>query len=253
MAENKKYFWFKLKEDFFQSKEMKILRKMPSGSDMIVVLLKLQLHALKTNGIIEIDGLCNTTEEELSILIDEDTNLIKMSLMALNKFSLLNVVNEKDIRMLLHEELIGQETASTIRSRKSRGNKKIENKKETKLLQCNTNATKCNIDIDIDLNKDINIDLDTHEEIKLYSLWNEEQLKKIFIKYPNIDLFVYENKILEYEEKKNKKYKNYLSTLNTFVKNDENGFLKDYIKEKKQEIKQEIKVFTPIKCDNSAL
>lgn len=164
-TENKKYFWFKLKEDFFMSKEMKILRKMPSGADMILVFLKLQLQALKTNGVIEIDGLCNTIEEELSVLIDEDAQLIKMSLIALNKFSMLNI-DENDIKMLLHEELVGKETASTIRSRKSRAKAKNVNENMLQcndfLLQCNNVATKCNTEIE----RDRDIDTEIEREIE---------------------------------------------------------------------------------------
>lgn len=177
--ENKKYFWFKLKEDFFHSKEIKIIRKMPSGADILIVLFKLQLHSLKTGGIIEIDGLCDTVEDELSILIDEDPQLIKLSLLALSKFSLINTTNESDIKMLLHEELVGQETASTIRSRKSRAKSKLENKTEKKALQCNIEATNCNTDIE----KELDIEKENKEEINYSSLqeyWNsKENLTKI--------------------------------------------------------------------------
>jgi len=208
MAENKKYFWFKLKEDFFLSKEIKIIRKMPSGAEILIVLFKLQLQALKTGGIIEIDGLCGTVEDELSILIDEDTNLIKLALITLGKFSLLNQINGTDIQMLLHKELIGQETASTIRSRKSRGIKKLEKKEENKTLQCNTDATNCNTDIDKELEKEIDIYLTDKQK---------ESLKE---KYPGVDIDFYLEKILDYEKRENKKYTNYNLTIQKWIKND---------------------------------
>ncbi len=153
---NKKYFWFKLKEDFFQSKEIKMIRKLPSGADILIVLLKLQLKSLSTNGIIEIDGLCDSIEDEISVIIDEDINLIKLSLAALRRFDLISLVDTKDIKMLLHNELVGSETASTIRSRKSRE----LSKKEEKALLSNTNATNCNTDIEIDIEKEIDIEID---------------------------------------------------------------------------------------------
>lgn len=179
--QNKKYFWFKLKEDFFLSKEIKIIRKMPSGADILIVLFKLQLQALKTGGIIEIDGLCSTIEDELSILIDEDINLLKLSLSVLNKFSLLNKINGNDIEMLLHSELIGSETAGTIRSRKSRN----KNKLEDRMLQCNKNATllqqKCNTDIDIDI--EFKKDIELKKETSIIKKENENlvlQFNEIF-------------------------------------------------------------------------
>lgn len=132
---NKVYYWFKLKEDFFYSKELKIIRKMPSGAEIIIVLLKMQLLSLSKGGIIEIDNLCDTVEEELSILIDEDEKIIKLALITLNKFSLIYEIDGKDIQMLMHEDLVGQETDSTIRSRKSRALKN-----EQKNIEC-CNAT----------------------------------------------------------------------------------------------------------------
>lgn len=141
---NKVYYWFKLKEDFFYSKELKIIRKMPSGAEIIIVLLKMQLLSLSKGGIIEIDNLCDTVEEELSILIDEDEKIIKLALITLNKFSLIYEIDGKDIQMLMHEDLVGQETDSTIRSRKSRALKN-----EQKNIGC-CNATQvqhqCNIE-----------------------------------------------------------------------------------------------------------
>ncbi len=167
----KKYYWLKLKEDFFESKEMKILRKMPSGSEITIVLLKLQLYSLKTNGLVEIDRVCETLEEEISIIINEDKELVKLSLLALEKFNFINI--DEDIEVLNFAELIGSESASTLRSRKSRANK---------TLQCNSNATleqqtnrqnatveqqKCNteIDIDLDLDTDIKLDIDKDKDI----------------------------------------------------------------------------------------
>lgn len=52
-------------------------------------------------------------------------------------------------------EMTGSETASTRRSRKHR---------EQKALQCNTNATKCNGDIEKELKKDIELELELETE-----------------------------------------------------------------------------------------
>lgn len=166
---NKKYFWFKLKEDFFQSKEIKMIRKLPSGADILIVLLKLQLKSLSTNGIIEIDGLCDSIEDEISVIIDEDINLIKLSLAALRRFDLISLVDTKDIKMLLHNELVGSETASTIRSRKSRE----LSKKEEKALLSNTNATNCNTDIEIDIEKEKELYIENRNSILDKTLLNK--------------------------------------------------------------------------------
>lgn len=47
MAE-KRYFWLKLKDDFFDKKYIKALLKLPQGDSLTVIYLKMQLKSLKT-------------------------------------------------------------------------------------------------------------------------------------------------------------------------------------------------------------
>ena len=50
MANNKKYYYLKLKEDFFDTEEMKILENMPNGYLYSNILLKMYLKSIKNNG-----------------------------------------------------------------------------------------------------------------------------------------------------------------------------------------------------------
>lgn len=47
MAENKRYYWLKLMDDFFDSKRIKKLRKMAGGDTYTIIYLKMQLLSLK--------------------------------------------------------------------------------------------------------------------------------------------------------------------------------------------------------------
>lgn len=165
----KRYFWLKLRDNFFSTKEIKLIRKLPSGSDILIVLLKLQVAALKTGGLIEIDGICETVEEEISLIIDEDLNVVKISLVVLKKFHLISETKESDIEVLLHEESIGSENASTMRVRQYRAKKKRQNQQQENLyissdsdnsaLHCNADVTKVkrlgNAEIETDIEKEI--------------------------------------------------------------------------------------------------
>ena len=61
MSDNKKYYYLKLKEDFFDSPEIKILESMPNGYKYSNLLLKLHLKALKFDGILKFLVLSNWT------------------------------------------------------------------------------------------------------------------------------------------------------------------------------------------------
>lgn len=47
MSENKRYYWLKLKKDFFEQKMIKILRTFENGDRMITIFLKMELHSLE--------------------------------------------------------------------------------------------------------------------------------------------------------------------------------------------------------------
>ena len=52
MSENKKYYYMKLKENFFSSERMVVLETMPDGILYSNLLLKMYLMSLKHNGIL---------------------------------------------------------------------------------------------------------------------------------------------------------------------------------------------------------
>ena len=152
MAANRRYYWLQLKEDFFKSKEMKLMRKLPGGEELTIIYLKIMLASLPDEGKIYFEGLAEDLAEELALLIDEDTEAVRMALMFLSKKNLLTTNDNYQFTLEQVPEMIGSETASTRRSRKYREGQKA--------LQCNTDATKCNGDIE----KDIELDQDQEQK-----------------------------------------------------------------------------------------
>lgn len=161
MGENKKYYWLKLMNDFFTQPRIKKLRKIAGGDTYTIIYLKLQLLSLKNDGVLIFEGIEDNVIEELALTIDEDIDNVQVTFQYLIKQGLIEQIDEESYLMTETQYLIGSETASTIRSRKSREKKKM--------LQSNTNATNCNIEIelekekeeDIEKEKDINNSIDT--------------------------------------------------------------------------------------------
>ena len=147
LKENKRYYWLQLKEDFFTSKEMKLLRRLPGGNEHTIIYLKIMLASLQDGGKIYFENLGHDLAEEISLLIDEDIEAVRMTLLFLTNKQLLTTKDKLEFQLEQVPELIGSETASTRRSRKYRDIQKA--------LQCNTDATECNGDIDIDIDIDI--------------------------------------------------------------------------------------------------
>ena len=129
---NKRFFWFKMSKDFFNDRRIIRLRKLAGGDTFILIYIKMILATLDSSGIYQIDEY-EDLYESLSLDLDEDIDNIKITVSFLKKCKLIEEINELTIKFVDVEALTGSETASTIRSRKSRANKKA--------LQCNTDAT----------------------------------------------------------------------------------------------------------------
>ena len=67
-----RFYWLRLKDDFFSSKRIKKLRTMKRGDTYLIIYLKLQLLAVRTQGVLEYTGLEDTLAEELALDIDEN-------------------------------------------------------------------------------------------------------------------------------------------------------------------------------------
>ncbi|MDU4337606.1 MAG: phage replisome organizer N-terminal domain-containing protein [Streptococcus mitis] len=151
-VKNKRYYWIQLTQDFFKSKEMKLLRKIAGGDTHTIIYLKMMLISLEDGGCIYYDGLADNLAEEIALMIDENVEDIKITLLFLESKGLLTRKNDRDYFLEQVPEMVGSETASARRVRKFRENQLA--------LQCNNDVTKRNGDIDIDIDTEIEKDVD---------------------------------------------------------------------------------------------
>ena len=152
MGDNKRYYWLKLKDDFFDSRKMKKLRKVAGGDTYTIIYLKLQLLSINNEGVIEFEGTDEDIYHQLALDIDEEIDDIKMTLAFCNANDLIEYVDD-DVFLSEVPALIGSETASTRRSRKHRRKQKAL-QSNGQALQCNTNATKCNTEQEQDIEQE---------------------------------------------------------------------------------------------------
>ena len=171
----KRYFWLKLKEDFFDDKQTRYLRSLPDGDKVVITYLKMQLKSLKTEGTIRYDRILPSSEEELALLLDEDINIVKFTVKALEQINAIEILEDDSIYMLAMQELIGKEGESTERVRRFRENKKL------RALQCNVDVTECNT-CNVSCNTDIEIEKELEKEKKLDAEAEKEKRKNSIFK-----------------------------------------------------------------------
>lgn len=173
MSVNKKYYWLKLKNDFFNNRQIKKLRRIAGGDTYTIIYLKLQLLSIDNGGIIEYKGTEKDIFEQLELEIDEDIDNIKITMNFLMANDLLECV-DNDVFLNEVPNLIGSECKSAERVRKYRKNKELENQKALQSnnktlqcnappLQCNTDVTKCNTEKEKE--KELELDLEIEKEL----------------------------------------------------------------------------------------
>ncbi|ETI96474.1 MAG: Gp49-like protein ous [Streptococcus sp. DORA_10] len=171
VVKNKRYYWIQLAQDFFKSKEMKLLRKIAGGDTHTIIYLKMMLISLEDGGHIYYDGLADNLAEEIALVIDENVEDIKITLIFLESKGLLTRNSDRDYFLEQVPEMVGSETASARRVRKFRENQLA--------LQCNNDVTKRNGDIDIEKDIDTDTEIEKNVDENPVSLIVEEYQSRI--------------------------------------------------------------------------
>ena len=138
----KKYYWLKLKNNFFSQPKIKKLRKIAGGDTYTIIYLKMQLYSLEDDGKLYFDGIEENFVEEMALKIDEDPENVGVTIQFLIAQGLMILCDDNEYLMTETQESIGSESDSAQRVRAHR---------ERKALHCNDTVTLCNTEIEIEL------------------------------------------------------------------------------------------------------
>ena len=169
MADDKKYYYMRLKEDFFDNNDaVKIMESMPDGYLYSNILLKLYLKSLKCNGRLMYNDRIPYNAEVLATLTGHSVGVVEKALDIFESLGLIEVLNNGAIYMLDIQNFIGKSSTEADRKREYRA--KIE--AEKKLLingQASGHLSGQNspeIEIEIEIEKEIEKEREIETEIK---------------------------------------------------------------------------------------
>jgi predicted phage replisome organizer len=152
---DKRYYWLKLHRDFFKRHDIKIVEAMPNGKDYVLLYLKLLLESVDHEGRLRFSETIPYDEQMIAIITNTNIDTVRAAMAIFQKLNLVDVLDDQTIFLQEAEKLLGGEAWSTERSRRCRESKS----KLTNALQCNIDATSCNVEIEIE--KEIEIDRDS--------------------------------------------------------------------------------------------
>ena len=129
MAENGKFYWFKLKRDFFKRHDIRIIEEMPNGKDYILFYLKLLLESVDHEGALRFSDTIPYNENMLSVVTNTNIDIVRAAMKLFIDLQMMTVFDDKTIYMTEVEKLIGSETkwAEYKRKKNDASAPKLEN------------------------------------------------------------------------------------------------------------------------------
>ena len=155
MADNKKFFWIKLRPDFFNDPYIKLLRRMAGGDTYTIIYLKMLVKSAPTDGVIYFQGAGADISEELALTLDESIEDVRALLAYLEAKNLITHPEiTQDLFLVASADLTGSEVDSAQRVRKFR------ERQQLKALQSNTDVTNSNDKLEKELEIEKELDKD---------------------------------------------------------------------------------------------
>lgn len=217
MADNKKYYYLKIKENFYETEDMKILQAMDNGYLYSDILMKLYLKSLKTDGKLMFKENIPYSPKMIATITNHNVDTVDKALCMFRELGLIEVLDNGAIYMLDIQSLIGKSSSEADRKREYRN--KI--KEEKKLLleegdKCpdtsgtNSDERSRELEIELEIEKELEIDNTISKDIvssnKLQPIidkWNELGLQKLISINPGTTRYKLLNaRIKEYGEAK---------------------------------------------------
>ncbi len=154
---NKKYYWLKLKNDFFRLKEIKKLRKVAGGDTFVIIYLKMMLLSLQHDGGLIYEGTEENFAEQIALEIDEDIENVHLTIAFMVKNKLIFETKTDEYVLPYAVNCVGSETQSAQRMRRLR-NKETASHCNAILSHCDTDVQKSDIEIEKEIEKEIELE-----------------------------------------------------------------------------------------------
>ena len=120
MSDNRKYYYLKLKENYFDDDSIVLLESMQDGVLYSNILLKLYLKSLKHGGRLQLDEDIPYTAQMIATITRQQIGTVERALQIFLKLGLVEVLDSGTFYMSNIELLIGQSSTEAERKRAAR-------------------------------------------------------------------------------------------------------------------------------------
>ena len=223
MAESKKYYWLKLKRDFFKRHDIRIIEEMPNGKDYILFYLKLLCESVDHNGKLRFSDAIPYNEQMLSVVTNTNIDIVRCAIKVFSELNMMDVLDDGTLYMAEVQNMIGSAADNDNANRQRR----FREKQKTLSLQSVTDSvTKNNESKSIEKEKETEKETDreiefisaspkpTRHKYGMYKnvLLSDEDYQKLLEEFPH-DYSERIDRLSEYIASTGKSYKSHLATI----------------------------------------
>jgi len=200
MSDDKKYYYLKLKDNYFDQDNIKVLESLPNGHLYSLIILKLYVKACKYNGQLKMTDSIPYDPSKIDILakvINHDQDNVKEAVKNSIALGLISLMESGEMWMTEIQNYIGH--SSTEGDRKKIYRDKIKNNKLLTMGQCPDIRTP-EIEIEIEIDKDIDKEIEKKKDIKKKIIADKDKhtelRKEIISVIGNMYFDLYQNKLI---------------------------------------------------------
>ena len=223
MADNRKYYYLKLKESYFDDDAIVLLESMPDGILYSNILLKLYLKSLKNGGKLQLDENIPYTAQMIATLTRQQVGTVERALGIFQQLGLVEQLHGGLLYMTDIELMIGQSSTEAERKRAAR----LANKA---LPPPRTNGGHLSDirppEIEIELEKEIEIkrEIEKGHPAHTYGRYQnvfltDEELADLQASFPTV-WGQYIEKLSEYMASTGKRYQSHAATIRRWAGED---------------------------------
>ena len=180
MAENRRFYWMKLPNDYFRQLFQRKMRKQTGGIEMQLIYLKMLLYSIDKDAVIPFQGVYDSIEEELAEELGEESEMVKETINFLEANEKLEWT-ESGIFLPEALERVGSEGTSAERMRNMRRRRasQCDNSVTTSdgsVTECNTSVQSGDVEKEIDIEKDKEVEKEKKKKVEASAYVDDPEL-----------------------------------------------------------------------------
>lgn len=212
-----KYYWLKLKRDFFKRHDIQIIEAMPNGKDYILFYLKLLCESVDHEGNLRFSDEIPYNEEMLATITHTNIDVVRSATKIFTGLNMMEVMDDGTFYMSEVDKMLGSETEWAKKKRDYRERQKLLESGQCPPIEDNvlplSDKSKSKRK-----SKSKNINKSRYGEFQNVLL-TEEEYEKLKVKFPDYKERI--ESLSEYMRSKGKTYKDHYATILSWARKEE--------------------------------